>query len=255
MNVVHEPKRLDPLVTVVVPSFNQGQFIDDALASIFVQELPVEVFVVDGGSTDNSIDTIRKWESRLAGWRSHKDNGQAAAINEGIAMGRAPYVCWLNSDDWFLPFGLKKLVKELELDQSVPVIYGQTKNFDQTSSTLTNVWVEPFSVKRLALRCIISQPGTLIRRSAWESVGGLDPKLQFSMDYDLWWRLYKEFGNLCFLDDFVAVNRVHEGTKTRNYRQQHNDESVSIVKKYNGKVPLKWMLLRPYSVWFRSIFG
>lgn len=246
---------VNPLVTIAVPSFNQGRYLNDTLKSIFDQQLPIEVYVLDGGSSDNSIDVIRKWESRLAGWRSHADDGQSAAINEGVAMGRAPYVCWLNSDDWLLPNGIKKLVNQLEKNQNAPAVYGRTKNFVQSTSSFTNVWVEQFNVERLAFRCIISQPGTLIRRSVWEAVGGLDPNLKFSMDYDLWWRLYKKFGNLCFFDDFVAVNRVHEGTKTRNYRQQHNDESVSIVKKYNGKVPLKWMLLRPYSVWFRSIFG
>jgi len=255
MSSLHAHTNACPLVTIAVPSYNQGRFLDDALTSIFEQQLPVEVFVMDGGSTDNSIEIIRKWEGQLAGWRSHKDGGQAAAINEGIALGRAPYVCWLNSDDWFLPSGIEKLIDAMEINKKVPAVYGRTKNFIQNKNSITNVWVEPFNIKRLAVRCIISQPGTLVRRSAWETVGGLDPKLQFSMDYDLWWRLHKEFGDLIFLDDFVAVNRVHEATKTRNYRQQHNDESISIVKKYNGKVPLKWLLLRPYSVWFRSIFG
>lgn len=244
-----------PLVTIAVPSFNQAKFLDDALFSIFEQDVPVEVFVMDGGSTDGSLDIIRKWAPRLSGWRSRSDEGQSAAINEGIAQGKAPYVCWLNSDDWLLSGGIRKLLNELTLQSDMPMVYGRVWNVNQYSGKRSPVWIESFSEKRLALRCIISQPGTLIRRSAWEAVGGLDPKLQFSMDYDLWWRLYKKFGDLIFLDDFVAVNRVHEATKTRNYRQQHNDESVSIVKKYNGKVPLKWLLLRPYSVWFRTIFG
>lgn len=95
-----------PLVTIAVPSFNQGRFLDDALASIFRQEIEVEVFVLDGGSTDESVRVLERWAPLLAGWRSGPDGGQAAAINEGIARGRAPYVCWLNSDDWFLPGGL-----------------------------------------------------------------------------------------------------------------------------------------------------
>jgi glycosyltransferase involved in cell wall biosynthesis len=244
-----------PLVTIAVPSFNQADFINEALVSIFEQNVPVEVFVMDGGSTDGSVDIIRKWAPRLSGWRSRPDEGQAAAINEGISQGRAPYVCWINSDDWFLSGGLNKLLDELSSRADVPAVYGRVWNIFQKSNKLNPVWVEPFSKKRLAMRCIISQPGTLIRRNAWEAVGGLNDHLQFSMDYDLWWRLYKKFGELSFMDDFVAVNRVHEGTKTRNFRQQHNDESVAIVKKYNGKVPLKWLLLRPYSVWFRTIFG
>ena len=98
-------KSHQPLITIAVPSLNQGKFLDDALASIFNQFLCVEVFVLDGGSTDNSLDVIKKWERWLSGWRSHPDDGQSAAINEGIALGNAPFVCWLNSDDWFLPGG------------------------------------------------------------------------------------------------------------------------------------------------------
>ena len=112
----------DSLVTIAVPSFNQGQYLDDALTSIFHQNLPVEVFVMDGGSSDNSVEVIKKWERCLAGWRSYADDGQAAAINEGIEQGHSPYVCWLNSDDWLLPGGLVKLLIELQSHPAAPAV-------------------------------------------------------------------------------------------------------------------------------------
>jgi len=241
------------LVTVAVPSFNQGRFLDDALSSIFQQEVPVEVFVLDGGSTDESVDVIRKWEPRLAGWRSRADEGQAAAINEGIALGTAPYVCWLNSDDWFLPGGMARLVSALQNVPEAAAVYGRAWNVVQKSSRRKPVWVEPFDEKRLALRCIVSQPASLIRRSAWEAVGGVDPALHMAMDYDLWWRLHKQAGALHFVDDMVAVNREHEATKTKNQRRLHYQESMTIVRKYYGRVPLKWWLAQPYAVWFKSL--
>lgn len=245
----------DPLVTIAVPSFNQGRFLNDALVSIFQQEVPVEVFVLDGGSSDNSSEIICKWEDRLTGWRSRADDGQAAAINEGIAQGRAPYVCWLNSDDWFSPGGLTKLVSELERHPEAPAVYGRSWNVVEKSGRQYPVWIEPFNERRLALRCIISQPATLIRRSAWEAVGGVDAKLHMAMDYDLWWRLFKQVGPLQFLDDFVAVNREHEDTKTKTQRRQHYQEAMKVVRKYYGRVPLKWWLAQPYAVWFKSIAG
>ena len=241
------------LVTVAVPSFNQGRFLDDALSSIFQQEMPVEVFVLDGGSADESVDVIRKWEPHLAGWRSRADEGQAAAINEGIALGTAPYVCWLNSDDWFLPGGMATLVSALQMVPEAAAVYGRAWNVVQKSSRRKPVWVEPFDEKRLAQRCIVSQPASLIRRSAWESVGGVDPALHMAMDYDLWWRLYKQAGALHFVNDMVAVNREHEATKTKNQRRLHYQESMTIVRKYHGSVPLKWWLAQPYAVWFKSL--
>jgi glycosyltransferase involved in cell wall biosynthesis len=245
----------EPRVTIAVPSFNQGRFLDDALASIFRQDMPLEVFVLDGGSSDDSLDVVRKWEHRLAGWRSHPDAGQAAAINEGIARGRAPYVCWLNSDDWYLPGGLARLVAELERHPEAPAAYGRCWDVVEQSGKRKAVWVEPFDEDRLAFRCIISQPGTLIRRSAWETVGGLDETLHMAMDYDLWWHLYRSQGPLRFVDDFVAVNREHVDTKTRTQRRRHYREAMMVVRKYYGRVPLKWWLAQPYAVWYRAIVG
>src|SRR3989442_418168 len=114
---------MSALVTVAVPSYNQGRCLDRALASIFEQEVEVEVYVADAGSNDESIEIIRKWAPRLAGWRSHPDAGQAAAINECIVQGAAPYVCWLNSDDWLLPNGLTALLGGLRSDPAAPAAY------------------------------------------------------------------------------------------------------------------------------------
>jgi glycosyltransferase involved in cell wall biosynthesis len=244
---------MTPLVTVAVPSFNQARYLNDALQSIFQQEVPVEVFVADGGSTDGSTEIIKRWESRLAGWRSHPDDGQAAAIDECIGLGSAPYVCWLNSDDWYLPGGLAKLIGALERHPDAPAVYGRCWNAIDRTSNKRPVWVEPFDERRLATRCIISQPATLIRRSAWETVGGLDPKLHMVMDYDLWWRLFREIGALEFFDEFVAVNRQHSDTKTKTQRRRHYREAMSVVRKYYGRVPVKWWVAQPYAVWFKAL--
>lgn len=244
-----------PLITIVVPSYNQGKFLNDALTSIFEQNVPVEVFLLDGGSSDNSVEIIRKWEHKLSGWRSYSDAGQAAAINEGIAQGSAPYVCWLNSDDWFLSCGLAKLLAGFQKHTNASMVYGRAWNVVEKTKKQYPVCVEPFDENRLALRCIISQPATLIRRSAWEAVGGVDANLHMAMDYDLWWRLFKSFGTLHFVDEFVAVNREHEDTKTKTKRRLHYKEAMKVVRKHYGSVPLKWWLAQPYSVWFKSLSG
>ncbi|OGV36011.1 MAG: glycosyl transferase [Legionellales bacterium RIFCSPHIGHO2_12_FULL_35_11] len=241
-----------PLITVAVPSYNQGRFLEQALSSIAMQNVPHEIFVMDGGSNDNSLDIIKKWQDKIAGFRSHKDNGQSAAINEAIAKGSAPYVCWLNSDDWFLEGAFEKLLNALQNNHTSSAVYGRAWNVREKDNNKTPIWVEPFSRNRLALRCIISQPATLIRRSAWEEVAGLNASLHMAMDYDLWWRLFKAAGPLTMVDEFVAVNREHDETKTNTKRRLHYQEAMQIVRENHGSVPLKWWLYQPYAVWFKS---
>ncbi|MBT5054942.1 MAG: glycosyltransferase [Gemmatimonadetes bacterium] len=244
-----------PVVTIAVPSLNQGRYLTDALESIFSQEVPVEVFVADGGSTDTSVDVIRQWEPRLSGWRSHPDSGQAAAINESIEKGTAPYVGWLNSDDCYLPGGLRVLVDALEAHHEWPAAYALAEDADSSLTNRSNVWVEPFNERRLAVRCFISQPATLIRRSAWEAVGGLNEDFELAMDYDLWWRLYRRFGPLGFEEELVALNRSHDSSKTRTQRKRHYQEAIQVVRSHYGRVPWKWWLYWVFAVWFRSFFA
>ena len=243
----------EPAVTIAVPSYQQGQYLEDALKSIFQLKLPVEVFIADAGSTDGSVEIIRRWEDRITGWRSCTDGGQSAAINESIAKGRAPYVCWLNSDDVFLPGGLIRLIDTLERETSWPAAYGLAWNVSEGSRKMWPVRVEPFDPHRLALRCIICQPASLIRREAWEAVGGLNEDLHMAMDYDLWWRLYYKFGPLGFVEAPIAINRQHPSNKTLGRRRQHYAEAIKVVRRHYGRVPLKWRLAQPYAVWFKRL--
>jgi len=245
----------DPLVTIAVPSLNQGRFLEQALESIARQDVPVEVFVADAGSSDDSIAILERWSDRLAGWRSHADAGQASAINECIAKGSAPYVGWLNSDDLMLPGMLRRLADALEAHPQWPAAYGRVSNVDERSGRRWPVWVEQFSERRMALRCVVSQPGSLIRRVAWDAIGGVDESLHMVMDYDLWWRLAERFGPLGMIDEEVALNRVHRETKTRRFLRRHYAEAMAVVSRHHGRVPLKWWLAQPYAVWSKSIFS
>jgi GT2 family glycosyltransferase len=245
----------DPLITVAIPSLNQGRFLSDALESVFKQGLPIEVFVADGGSTDETPLVLDRWKSRLAGWRSHPDKGQAAAINEAIARGSAPYVCWLNSDDLLLPNGLAALIDALTEHPEWPAAYGEAWNVSENLTRRSQVRTQPFSERHLAVRCIICQPATLIRRAAWEKVGGLDETLHVAMDYDLWWRLFRSGGPLGYVKKDIALNREHPATKTRTNRRRHYQEAIAVVRRHHGRVPVRWWLAWPFSVWMRSLLA
>lgn len=244
-----------PRVTVAVPSYGHGRWIAKALDSILGQGVPVEVMVADGGSTDGTVEVLERYAPRLAHWRSHRDGGQAAAVNEAVARGTAPFVCWLNSDDWWLEGGLGRLLAALEANPSAPFAYGRVWNHVEETGRESPVWVRPFDERWMANACLISQPGTLVRRECWEAVGGLDASLQLAMDYDLWWKLFRRFGAPAFVDDFVAVNRDHDATKTATRRREHYREAMAVVKRHTGRVPLKWWLAQPWAVWWRGLRG
>lgn len=242
----------DPEVTVVIPSYNQGVYLAQAIQSVLSQGVEAEIIIVDGGSTDESVSVIKGFEAHIHWWRSAPDQGQAFAVNEGMSKGTAPYVCWLNSDDYFLPGGLKTLLESIKANPDAPIVYGQAINKSELTGRETQVFVQQFDEKEMSRRCIISQPATLIRRDVWENMGGLDVSMKMSMDYDLWWRVYRSSGPFHFVDSNIAVNRDHVATKTRNNRLQHYRESMSTVKKYYGSIPLRWWLAQPYSVWYKA---
>jgi glycosyltransferase involved in cell wall biosynthesis len=243
---------VEPLITVVVPSLNQGQFLDKALQSIFSQDIPMEVFVVDGGSTDNSVDVISKWQAEIGWWCSEPDDGQAAAINAGITRGTAPYVCWLNSDDYFLPGGLNILYHALHGIQQCPMAYGKCLTVNHDGHKVAHYLTTSFSPWLLANYCFICQPGTLMRRDVWEKIGGLDENLHMALDYDLWWRIYKSCGKFEYIKKDVAATIMHSDTKTTSHRQAHYLEAMAVVKKHTGSVPIKWYLAWPFMVSLRA---
>jgi glycosyltransferase involved in cell wall biosynthesis len=200
---------------------------------------------MDGGSTDNSLEIIKKWEHSLSFWRSHPDHGQAAAINEGISKGTSPYVCWINSDDYFYPGGLTAILETLMASPEQQFSYGRCWTVSETGKKLAPYLTLPFSPWLFANFCLIAQPATLITRHAWEQIKGLNEDMQMAFDYDLWWRLYRTFGKPRFCKSFIAATRMHENTKTATRLEQHYKESIEVVSRNYGRVPIKWKAALP----------
>ena len=234
-------------IAVAVPSLNQKRFLGAALDSLSGTEVAVLRAVLDAGSTDGSRELIEARASELAFWRSEPDAGQAAAVNEGIGRlclahpDTIEAVGWLNADDFFLKGGLDRLWQALVAHPDWLAVSGRAALASEDGMLVGEIPTEPLSPARFARACTICQPATLVRRWAWERVGGLDASLDMCFDYDLWWRLSR-LGEIGHLNVIVAASRDHGETKTRRRRIQYFREATAIVRRETGAVPWHWYI-------------
>jgi len=246
-------EKISPPVSVIIPNLNYGKYLEDCILSVLNQNIPIDIIVLDGNSSDNSLAIIHKYQSYLYYWHSCEDLGQVHAINFGVSISRTPYVCWLNSDDFFLPNCLLYLLNKIESDSNYNFVYG--KCFNYNNSKFSSSWVQKFTKYNLTVRCFISQPSTLIRRNSWDRVGGLNCDFELAFDYDLWWKLYLLNNyNPGYVDNYISVNRVHSKTKTINFRKEHYKEAMSISMNYAGYLHPKWIFYYLYAVFIRNYF-
>ena len=205
-----------PLVSIVVPSFNQARYLDATLHSIFSQSYPnIEVIVIDGGSSDGSTNILKRYSSRLKYWESEPDNGQTHAINKGFKRASGEILAWLNSDDLLLPGAIARAVASLSSNKQTDIVYGDRViiNEDSWDIGVWRTWNAHKSV--LAYADFIPQETLFWRRSIWDKVGAsLDENFQFAMDWDLLLRFKAANANFKKLDAFQGAFRFHPEQKT-----------------------------------------
>jgi glycosyltransferase involved in cell wall biosynthesis len=203
----------DPLISIVMPSFNHARYLKQAIASILDQgDSDVEVIVIDGGSTDGSVEFLQTLPDSV-NWVSEHDGGQADALNKGFALARGGIIGWLNSDDFFKP-GVFNVVRHAFEDPDVGWIVGQVRFFFEEFGL--EVTQECPVISLTSLLCdpdIVRQQGAFYRRSMLEKVGGWDAQLHLAMDFDLWVRLSRIVEPLMIRHP-LACFRIHAGQKT-----------------------------------------
>jgi glycosyltransferase involved in cell wall biosynthesis len=205
-----------PLVSIVTPSFNQARYIETTICSVLGQEYPlIEYMVVDGGSTDGSVDVIQRYADKLSWWVSEKDKGQTDALNKGFSQAKGDIFAWLNSDDTYEPGAVAAAVKYLGDHPEVSMVYADTNFIDEKGRVIGRFPAAQTDYRRLRQGYVhVPQQAAFFRADLWRQVGPLDPDFYFAMDYDLWVRLAK-IAPFAYLPGQTWANfRLHTSGKT-----------------------------------------
>lgn len=233
------PSRIDapdrPLVTIVSPSLNQGTYIEATIESVLSQDYPqLEYILVDGGSTDGTLDKLRRYEGRLR-WISEPDAGQAAAINKGFAMGSGEILGWLNCDDGYEPDAIARVVRSFLDHPEVMMVYGEARFVDVAGRDLGRCdLVEPFDLDRLVhWGDIVVQPAAFFRRVGFAALSGLDETLHWAMDYDLWIRLGRRHPVL-YVPERLAWYRLTGANKTASGGEARLAEIAAVGRRHGA---------------------
>jgi glycosyltransferase involved in cell wall biosynthesis len=227
-----------PLVSVITPSFNQAAFLESAIQSVLGQDYPrIEYIVVDGGSTDGSLEIIERHADRLAWWVSEKDRGQTDAINKGFARARGEILAWINSDDTYNPGAVSAAVKQLMNHPEVGLVYSDCNYIDEQGTVIGTFPAAQTDYHRLRNGYVhIPQQTMFFRSKYWRQLGPLDPSFYFAMDYDLWTRMavYTSFKYVA--GQTWANFRIHRSGKTTTHDDKCWPEMIRIHYRDGGRV-------------------
>ncbi|PKO17710.1 MAG: glycosyltransferase [Chloroflexi bacterium HGW-Chloroflexi-10] len=251
--------KMQPLVSIVTPSFNQAKYLERTLCSVLEQDYPnIEYIVMDGGSTDGSRNILERYGPRLAAWESVKDKGQTDAINKGFAQASGEILAWINSDDTYLPGAITEVVAYFEQHPEVGMVYGDCNFIDAADRVIGRFNARQTDYARLRRGFVhIPQQAAFWRADLWRQVGPLDDTIYFAMDYDLWLRLAK-ISTLRYIPRLWANFRLHGDAKTISEDDRCWPDMLRIHYRDGGKwwQPLVWKfglrkIAGPYLRWKR----
>jgi glycosyltransferase involved in cell wall biosynthesis len=220
-----------PRITVVTPSYNQGKYIEETIKSVINQDyVNLEYFIVDGGSSDNSIEIIKKYESKIDWWTSEKDRGQSDAIEKGIKLATGDYITWINSDDMFLPGALQKIGEFVNSHKQADVVMGAML-LGSADGKVGSYYMPSKSPKWCMDRGAMDllQPSTFFRRTTWLEIGGLRLELHCRMDADILHRLHLSGAIFCYINSPLSFLRLHherKGFKGSTWQENYKKERI-----------------------------
>lgn len=226
-----EINSLYPKISIVTPSFNQGQYIEQTILSVINQGYPnLEYIIVDGGSTDNTVEIIKKYEQHISYWVSELDKGQSDALNKGLAKCTGDIFNWINSDDYLEENSLFKVAYYFTKNASVDVVCGWCSLFDgETLQESFKHRTELFeTLEKTLVEQRINQPASFYKLSIIKSLGGINQDLDYVMDLDLWFRYLAAYGQqgILLVDDLLVHFRLHAESKTVGLQEKFREEEM-----------------------------
>jgi glycosyltransferase involved in cell wall biosynthesis len=238
-----------PTLSIVTPSFNQARFIERTLRSVLDQpDVPsLEYAVFDGGSTDGTVDVLRRYEGPRMRFVSQRDAGQADAVNRGIAATTGEVIGWLNSDDVYEAGALARVLRFFAEHPDVEVVYGDANHIDEDDRVLEPYYTEDWDYERLKDVCYLCQPAVFFRRRVVERFGALDARLRYCMDYEYWLRVGASVP-FVRVPGFLAGSRLYASNKTLGDRVKVHAEINRMLQARLGQVPERWIWNYAYAV-------
>ncbi|MCB0119342.1 MAG: glycosyltransferase [Anaerolineales bacterium] len=232
------------LVSIITPSYSQAKYLEQTILSVLDQDYPtIEYIVMDGASTDGSVDIIRKYADKLAYWESVKDKGQADAINKGFARATGEIIAWLNSDDYYLPGTISAAVKVFEQNPDVVLVYGNMLAVDADGQTFNTLTYRQLALEDLLSFQIIGQPAVFMRRSALQKTSGLDLSFHFLLDHLLWIQIAKQ-GKILHVNQTWSAARYHAEAKNIARAAEFGKEAFHILELAKQDLALAPMIHR-----------
>lgn len=220
---------MQPLVSVITPSFNQARFISAAMESVHRQAYPeLEYLVIDGASTDTSPEIIQEQSDRLTWWVSEPDQGQADAVNKGILRSKGDIIGWLNSDDLFFPGTVRSAVNAFREHPEAGIVFGNAVSADAAGRLLNPLEFGPRTLADLLQFQMICQPAVFMKRSVLFKAGLLNSSYHFFLDHELWIRM-AQIAPLVHIPEFWAVSRYHPDAKNVTLASRCGNEIYRIL--------------------------
>lgn len=218
-----------PLVSIITPSYNQARFLEATIRSVLEQDYPnIEYLIVDGASTDGSVEIIRQYARRLTWWVSEKDSGQSEAINKGLRRARGEIVGWLNSDDVYLPGAVSAAVAAFQSNPTAATVYGDALAIDADGKSFNMMQARQYTLVDLMAFNIICQPAAFMRLSVLVQVGYISPAYHLLMDNLLWMNMAR-LAPIVYVPQTWAAARYHDQAKNRTRGAAYGQEARVLI--------------------------